>query len=81
MITTMKVPAALRDRIARIAAVDYAGATLAGALEKLVEEHEAQAALAAYARLRNDPEQWSDYEDELAGIERAGAADWLRGDR
>jgi hypothetical protein len=64
-ITTFKIDTKLRDRLAGIARTDYDGDTLAGALEKLIEEHERQAALTAYERLRQDPDAWAEYQQEL----------------
>lgn len=35
-------------------------------IERLTDEHEAQAAVAAYQALRADPDEWADYRSELA---------------
>jgi hypothetical protein len=64
-LTTLKIDTSLRDRLASIAKTDYQGDTLAGALERLIEEHEAQQALNAYERLRNDADAWAEYQEEL----------------
>lgn len=64
-ITTFKIDTSVRDRLARIAKNDYQGDTLSAALEKLIEEHEQQAALNAYERLRQDSGAWADYQEEL----------------
>ena len=68
-ITTMKLQSEVRDRLARVAAEDFAGATLSEALARLLAEHEQaqtqRAITAAYARLRQDPDQWASYTSEL----------------
>jgi hypothetical protein len=63
--TTIKVDTRLRDRIAEISR-DFGASSLAETLERLIDEHEAQAAVSAYEALRADPEQWADYRNELA---------------
>jgi hypothetical protein len=72
-LTTLKIDTALRDRLASIARTDYDGDTLAGALEKLIEEHEQQRALDAYERLRSDPDAWSEYQEELRLTDHAAS--------
>jgi hypothetical protein len=67
--TTMKIQSELRDRLARIAAEEYPGATLSDVVARLVAEHE-QARVrreisAAYGRLQDDPEGWAGYIAEL----------------
>jgi hypothetical protein len=67
--TTVKMPAELRDELARVARTDYAGVTLAEAVQRLLGEHE-EARLrreiaAGYSRLQQDPAQWAGYLAEL----------------
>lgn len=63
--TTIKVDSSLRDRLAEISH-DFGSSTLAETLERLIDEHEVQSAITAYEALRQDPEQWADYRDELS---------------
>jgi hypothetical protein len=76
--TTIKISTDLRDRLADVAA-EYGGATLADTLRHLIDEHEEQAALAAYDRLRADPAEWASYREESRLVDNA-AGDWLRGE-
>jgi predicted DNA-binding protein len=78
--TTIKIPAELRDRLARIAVDHYDRSTLADTVERLVEEHEEQSALDAYERLRSDEREWASYLNEAAQTDNV-AGDWLRQDR
>jgi hypothetical protein len=71
--TTIRVPVAVRDRLAAIAASDYGGATLPQTLERLMIEHRERAILEAYTRLRDDDAAWSDYTDELCAGDRVSA--------
>jgi hypothetical protein len=80
-VTTMKIQSEVRDRLARVAAEDYAGATLSDALARLLGEHERgrirEAISAAYARLREDADQWTAYVsevDEWDGVTADGIA-------
>lgn len=77
--TTVKITTELRDRLASVATSDYQGATLADALQRLIEEHEEHLVLAAYARLKEDPEEWASYLDESRLTDNV-AGDWLRHD-
>lgn len=63
-ITTIKIDTKLRDRIAEISG-EVGASTLAETLERLIEEHEMRAAVAAYEELRSDPTEWADYQREL----------------
>src|SRR5215831_15495020 len=56
-----------QDRLARIADDEFHGASLGQTLQRLIDEHEMQAAHAAYARLRSDPAAWDEYRNEIAG--------------
>jgi hypothetical protein len=76
--TTIKITTDLRDRLGRVAA-DYGGVTLAETLQRLVDEHEAQAVLAAYERLRAVDQEWAAYRAE-ARLTDNTAGDWLRQD-
>jgi hypothetical protein len=77
--TTIKITIELRDRLSRVAAA-YGGATLAETLQRLVDEHEALAVLAAYERLPDDEQEWALYRDEEAQLTDNAAGDWLRRD-
>ena len=67
--TTVKVPTEVRDRLAALAAVDFAGAPLGQVIEVLITEHEDRRLhrdiLDAYQRLRADADAWSGYTSEL----------------
>jgi hypothetical protein len=75
--TTMKIQNEVRNHLARVAAEDYAGATLSDALAQLLAEHEktkARLQIAfAYAHLRSNPDQWSSYLGELDEWDRVAA--------
>lgn len=77
--TTIKISAELRDRLANLAAEDYGGVTLAETLRRLLAEHEERAVLAAYDRLRANDEEWAAYRDESRLTDNA-AGDWWRQD-
>jgi hypothetical protein len=64
--TTIRVDISTRDRLARIADVEFHGASLGEAVQRLINEHEMQMAHAAYARLGRDPAAWDEYSGELA---------------
>ena len=68
-VTTMKIQSEVRDKLAKLAADDYAGATMSDALAHLIAEHEQERIrrqiATAYARLQDDPKQWAEYVDEL----------------
>jgi hypothetical protein len=68
-VTTMKIQSEVRDRLARVAAEDYPGATLSDALARLLAEHEQartrREILAAYARLQDDADGWAGYAAEI----------------
>jgi hypothetical protein len=64
--TTIRVDISTRDRLAHIADDEFHGASLGEAVQRLIDEHEMQAAHAAYAQLRNDPAAWDEYRGELA---------------
>ncbi len=76
--TTIKIPTQLRNRLADVATDHYHGATLAETLNRLVSEHEEQAALMAYEYLRSNDEEWASYQNESRLTDNA-AGDWLRG--
>jgi hypothetical protein len=66
--TTIKVSAETRDRLKRLA--DAEQSTMEAALAKVLDQAEEarfwQGVKDDYARLQDDPEQWSDYVSELA---------------
>ncbi|MGH3463796.1 MAG: hypothetical protein ACRDP9_20210 [Kribbellaceae bacterium] len=74
--TTIKVDTRLRDRIVEISQ-DFGAGSIAETLERLIDEHEAHAAVAAYEALRADPDEWADYRNELSEWD-AVTADGLR---
>jgi len=76
--TTIKITTELRDQLGRVAAA-YGGATLAETLQRLVDEHEVHAVLAAYERLRGDEQEWASYREEARLTDNA-AGDWLQQD-
>lgn len=64
--TTIRVDVSTRERLAEIAGNEFHGASLGEAVQRLIDEHEMQAAHAAYARLHSDPAAWAEYQEELA---------------
>jgi hypothetical protein len=68
VMTTIKVSAETRDRLKRLA--DAEQSTMEAALAKVLDQAEEarfwQGVKDDYARLQDDPEQWSDYVSELA---------------
>ncbi len=67
-ITTIKVSVKTRDRLKRLADEDHLtlDAELARTLDKVEEFRFWAGVRADYERLRADPQEWSDYADELA---------------
>jgi hypothetical protein len=67
--TSMKIQSEVRDRLARVAAQDFPGATLSDTVAHLLAEHERSQLRrhisAAYARLRESPQEWDAYTAEL----------------
>ncbi len=76
--TTIRVDISTRERLAQIADNEFHGASLGEAVRRLIDEHEMQAAHAAYARLRSEPAAWAEYEGELAAWD-AAAGDGIGG--
>lgn len=72
-VTTIRLDARTRDRLAAIARRDYQGASLGAALDQLIDEHEMRQVHAAYARLRNDAAAWAEYQEELRLTDNAVA--------
>jgi hypothetical protein len=68
-VTTIKIQNEVRDSLARVAAEDYSGVSLSDAVGRLLAEHEEartrREISAAYARLRDDPDEWASYVAEL----------------
>jgi hypothetical protein len=75
--TTIKITGELRDRLARVSSDDYGSSTLAETLQRLLDEHEEHAALAAYDRLRADDAEWASYQAESRLTDNV-AGDWMR---
>ncbi|MGC8514064.1 MAG: hypothetical protein ACP5P1_13690 [Acidimicrobiales bacterium] len=67
-VTTIKVSMQTRDRLKRLADEDHLtlDAELARTLDKAEESRFWAGVRADYERLRADPQEWSDYADELA---------------
>ena len=74
--TTVRLDSRTRDRLAAVAREHFGGVSQEAALNRLIDEHEMRQVHAAYARLRNDPEQWADYQQELR-LAEGSAADGL----
>lgn len=74
--TSVRVDSRTRDRIAAVARDDFGGISQEAALNRLLDEHEMRQVHAAYARLRDDPEQWAEYCAEV-GIADGASADGL----
>jgi hypothetical protein len=76
-VTTIKIQSEVRDRLATVAAIEFAGATLSDTVDRLLAEHEdgqLRAEMAtAYARLAEDPAGWAAYQAEVAEWDAAGA--------
>lgn len=68
-VTTMKIQTEVRERLSRVAAEDFSGATLSDAVARLLAEHAEnqlrRSISAAYARLQADPDEWASYSAEL----------------
>ncbi|HEU0089930.1 MAG TPA: hypothetical protein VFQ77_20155 [Pseudonocardiaceae bacterium] len=71
--TTVRIDSRTRDRLATVARQDFGGVSHEAALNRLIDEHEMQQVHAAYARLRNHPDQWADYQQELRLTENSAA--------
>jgi hypothetical protein len=67
--TTVRLDSRTRDRLATVAREHFGGVSQETALNRLIDEHEMRQVHAAYARLRNDTEQWADYQQELRHME------------
>lgn len=63
--TSVRVDSRTRDRIAAVAREDFGGISQEAALNRLLDEHEMSQVHAAYARLRDDPDRWAEYRNEL----------------
>jgi hypothetical protein len=63
--TTVRLDSRTRDRLAWVAREHFGGVSQEAALNHLIDEHEMRQVHSAYARLRDDPEQWADYQQEL----------------
>lgn len=58
----MRVSPATRDKVMKVAAEDYGGATADETLQRLLDEHWERQAVEAMDRFRaEDPEGWQDY--------------------
>lgn len=64
--TTVRVSVRTRERLAAIAREDFGGISQEAALNRLIAEHEMRQVHTAYARLRDDPVAWAEYQRELA---------------
>jgi hypothetical protein len=68
VMTTIKVSTGTRDRLRKLAEAEQSTmeAALARVLDQAEEARFWQGVKDDYARLQDDPEQWSDYVNELA---------------
>jgi hypothetical protein len=66
--TTIKVSVETRDRLKRLAEASHSTleAELAALLDKAEEARFWSGVRDDYARLQDDPEEWADYQNELA---------------
>ncbi len=71
--TTVRLDSRTRDRLASVAREHFGGVSQEAALNRLIDEHEMRQVHSAYARLRDDPEQWADYQQELRLAETTAA--------
>jgi hypothetical protein len=71
--TTVRLDSRTRDRLAWVAREHFGGVSQEAALNQLIDEHEMRQVHAAYARLRSNPEQWADYQQELQLAENTAA--------
>ncbi|MGH3930523.1 MAG: hypothetical protein ACRDTF_11175 [Pseudonocardiaceae bacterium] len=71
--TTVRLDSRTRDRLAVVAREHFGGVSQEAALNRLIDEYEMRQVHAAYALLRDDPEQWAEYEQELRFAESAAA--------
>ncbi|MGQ0778433.1 MAG: hypothetical protein ACT4NY_29165 [Pseudonocardiales bacterium] len=71
--TTVRLDSRTRDRLATVAREHFGGVSQEAALNRLIDEYEMRQVHAAYARLRDDPEQWADYERELRFADNTAA--------
>ena len=78
--TTVRLDSRTRDRLASVAREHFGGVSQEAALNRLIDEYEMRQVHLAYARLRDYPEQWADYQQELRLAETT-AADGLGGAR
>jgi hypothetical protein len=71
----LRVSAATRDRVLRLAADDFGGVSADEALARLLDEHWEAQAIAAMDRYRaTDPSGWTDYLSDADQYDRAAAA-------
>lgn len=67
--TTVRISTATRDRLGTLAREHFGGISQEAALNRLIDEHEMQQVHAAYARLRQDPAGWADYQQEVGDLD------------
>jgi hypothetical protein len=67
--TSIKIQSEVREHLSRVAAEDFPGATLSQTVAELLAEHDRSQLRrhisAAYARLRENPQEWEAYGAEL----------------
>lgn len=71
--TSVRISSTTRDRLGALARDQYGGISQEAALNRLIDEHEMSRVHAAYERLRNDPDQWADYQQESSLTDGASA--------
>ena len=80
MTTMVRLDAATRDRLTRVASEDFGGVTADEAVRRLLDEHwERRAIEAMDAYRRDDPAGWADYlheAEDLDGLSAQPADPW-----
>ncbi len=71
--TSVRISSTTRDRLGAIAREDYGGISQEATVNRLIDEHEMSRVHAAYARLRDDPARWADYQQETAHTDSASS--------
>lgn len=74
MTTMLRVSDETRDKVMRVAAEDFGGATVEETLRRLLELHWQEKAIAAMDHFRaTDPQGWADYLAEAEEMDAASA--------
>ncbi|MBN9610221.1 MAG: hypothetical protein BGO26_02015 [Actinobacteria bacterium 69-20] len=71
----LRVSDETRERVQRLARMEFGGVSVNEAIERLLDEHWENAALVAMARFRTEDQQgWAEYLAEAEGLAAADAA-------